>query len=218
MGFLTQLLETIFPDYCIGCHTPGTPLCEMCIGKVERARLGMENGNSALFAYKNPLIQKSLWALKYRQKKTLARVFAEYLYEELVTELAEEVSWRPGESPKWILLPIPASKKRARRRGYNQAAELARHIAEKDQGRFLEYHENLLIKTRETESQDSMKDRAARLLNVQDSFSVQNETALVGRSCVVIDDVTTTGATLEEARRALLTAGAEKVLGLTVAT
>ena len=215
MSFLHAFLAILFPDTCIGCKTSGIILCEACIHKVDRGKIITHTGITALFPFRNPVIQKALWTLKYRHKKRIASVFAPYLYEELVVEISEDTVWRPGSTPKWLLIPIPTSNTRTR--GYNQAAEIARAVLKHDSQSLFKYQDSLLVKSRETKSQVSMKNRAERIANIRDSFSVQNKTAIAGRLCIVVDDVTTTGATLSEARRVLMEAGALRVVLVAVA-
>ena len=110
-------------------------------------------------------------------------------------------------------MPIPAHRARARERGYNQAELLARAFSEQIS---FPLDADILIKTKDTPSQISLKGRE-RLWNVKDSFGVQNAAALEGRTILLVDDISTTGATLSEAARVLKQAGAKKVIGLVVA-
>ena len=77
--------------------------------------------------------------------------------------------------------------------------------------------DTVLYKTRETASQVSLKDRASRLRNMDGTFEIKNTEVIIDKCCILFDDVTTTGATLEACRRALLDAGARHVFALTVA-
>lgn len=86
-----------------------------------------------------------------------------------------------------------------------------------DRGNALEYRDDLLIKIRETPSQVSMKNRGERLSNIEGSFGVSSLEAVRGRACVVVDDITTTGATMKEAGRVLTEAGARKIILIAVA-
>ena len=76
---------------------------------------------------------------------------------------------------------------------------------------------NVLIKIKETEHQANIKERRDRLKNLSDSFSVKNSKMIEGKNIILIDDVTTTGATLSEARKILKQSGAKKVIAFTVA-
>lgn len=110
------------------------------------------------------------------------------------------------------LIPIPLSPLRLRERGYNQAHELARRLAP---GRS---RPELLVRVRET-AQQHLLSREERLLNLGNAFAPEPRHAawLRGRHLALVDDVMTTGATLFEAARTLLDAGAASVAGLVLA-
>ena len=81
----------------------------------------------------------------------------------------------------------------------------------------IELTTDILIKTKETESQTKSKNRAERIKNLEGCFDVKNPEQIKNRNIVLLDDVTTTGATLTEARRALLARGARKVIAIVFA-
>ena len=114
-----------------------------------------------------------------------------------------------------LLVPIPLSKKRLHERGYNQAELLARALV-KHSGEKIRIETNALFKVRETGRQAMIHERSRRLGNLAKAFHADS-THVRGKNIVLIDDITTTGATIVEARRALKKAGARKVLALTVA-
>ena len=145
----------------------------------------------------------------------MAKIFAEVLSEKISEELSELSALQNFTCP--ILIPIPLSKKRYRERGYNQAELICREIIHLTPALTLE--KNILIKTKETEHQARIKDRNARLKNIISSFAVKNENInkIKNRNIILIDDITTTGATLLEAKKVLKKAGAGKVIAFTVA-
>lgn len=169
----------------------------------------------ALFDYKNPLIRQAIWELKYRGNKKVATLLAECLYEELVEEIADRNSLYNFEQP--ILIPIPLSKKRLQERGWNQTELLTSALKERTgSNSFFEIRHDILTKTKDTESQ-TRKNRAERLRNLHDCFEIKSTEKILGRNIILLDDVTTTGATLEEARRTLLKSGAKKILSVAIA-
>lgn len=215
-NFLTFFLDLLFPARCLGCKAQGALLCEACISKSTEKEECRRDRTRILFSYQQPLIQQALWRLKYRQKRQIAEAFGPYLYREIVQDLGEEAAWRPGEKPEWLVIPVPTSKKRELQKGYNQAAELAQALAHCDRDGILVYQDSI-EKSRETPSQLSMKNRAERLKNLAGSFIVRDERLVKNKTCILVDDITTTGATLQEGERALLAAGARKVIALAVA-
>ena len=116
-----------------------------------------------------------------------------------------------------ILVPIPLSPKRYRERGFNQAELICKKLIEIDQDENFRLEENVLIKIKNTEHQVRIQDRRARLKNLIGSFAVKNEALVKNKNIILIDDVTTTGATLNEARKTLKQAGARKIIAFTIA-
>jgi predicted amidophosphoribosyltransferase len=84
-------------------------------------------------------------------------------------------------------------------------------------GEVLVLEKNVLVKIEDTEHQARIKDRNVRLKNLAGTFAVKNPELIAKKNIILIDDVTTTGATLNEARRTLKKSGARKVIAFTVA-
>lgn len=118
---------------------------------------------------------------------------------------------------KAILVPIPLSKKRLRERGFNQSEILAEELSYRNQGRNFTVETSVLYRTKDTGSQALIKDRETRMNNVKGCFAVSNKNKILGKNIILIDDITTTGATLEEARKVLVDNGARRVIAVTVA-
>jgi ComF family protein len=137
-------------------------------------------------------------AMKYDRRPTIARHLAARM-RDAGSEVLEGAD---------ILVPVPLHHSRERARGFNQARELARHIGLPVAA--------ALVRTRRTQSQADLP-AARRHANVRGAFARQPGTAVSGLTIVLIDDVSTTGATLNACARALLDAGAESVRALTAA-
>jgi len=237
MLILDTILNIIFPVNCVVCGKRGFDLCLKCLSDSPSAERESANWIFPLFDYRHPPIKKSIWLLKYKGKKRLAKVFAEILYGRIIEELSElSVISNFREA---ILIPIPLSKGRYRERGYNQAELICRELMEIQKRNHLtppsaplsllrrgaggEVNENftllknILVKIKETEHQANIKERRDRLKNLSDSFSVKNPELIKGRNIILIDDVITTGATLAEAKKILKSSGAKKIIAFTVA-
>ncbi len=107
-----------------------------------------------------------------------------------------------------LVVPVPLHFMRRYRRGFNQAAELAAHLGVS--------HADVLRRTRATVTQTDLPE-SERFNNVREAFALRRGASVRGRVIVVVDDVSTTGATLDACARVLLEAGAKEVRGLTAA-
>lgn len=112
----------------------------------------------------------------------------------------------PGVSFDWII-PAPLSRKRLKERGYNQAGLLARKIAGELGAKVLS---NALQKDKDTPQQSRLS-RRERLLSLRGAFRVKDPASVAGKTILLVDDVTTTGATLAECVKTLKKAGAARV-------
>lgn len=132
-----------------------------------------------------------------------------FLAGEMVRTFEEEYVF---EKPD-LIVPVPMTKRRKRRRGFSQTDTLARRISE---ATGIEFSNELLRKTRETPPQVGL-DAKERRNNLVNAFAVSENENLKGKTIIVCDDTKTTGTTLHECAKALKRAGAKKVIGLTAA-
>lgn len=160
-------------------------------------RVILEPSVSALFPYSDPLIKDMVWALKYRRNTHIAGLFAEALKR----FLDDSVVQNP------VLVPLPLSRQRFRSRGYNQV-DLVLDALNKKNGIVVE--KDALVRVRDTVPQTTLP-REQRLTNLKGAFKVVDVPKIVGNNVILVDDVSTTGTTLREARRALMDGGASTV-------
>ena len=184
-----------------------------------RAEPPKDKHTLALFDYSHPLVKEMIWELKYKGNVRIAEKLGEILYDTLQHELSdlalfESAGW---QNTRPILVPVPISDKRRFERGWNQSELLAQALKKYDTGEAFKYLPRQLAKVLHTESQTKTGSRSERLKNLADSMRVINESTVAGRSVIVLDDVTTTGSTFAEARRALRQAGAKKILCVAIA-
>lgn len=214
---LARLLDFIFPARCVGCNARGHYLCARCLERAPEADSVELPDSFALFTYDYAPIKRAVWLLKYRGARTVAKPLGQALYGRLIEYLADALALYPGEQDKqWLVIPIPLSAKRLRERGFNQAEHLARQLATRDTTTF-QLAPKILTKIIHTPTQVSIKDRRARLANLAGAFVVTDKNAVTGRNIILVDDVITTGATITEAKRTLLAAGARRIIGIAVA-
>lgn len=147
----------------------------------------------------------------YILSKNIGIYAAEYLYD----HIAEQQLLSYFNEP--LIIPIPISKKRLRERGFNQNHLWGRFFAKQIPNS--SYRPSYLLKTKSTKKQALIKKRQERILNVKDVFSVplRKRNHIQNGDIILIDDLTTTGATLEEAARTLKKAGARNIIMLSLA-
>lgn len=151
------------------------------------------------------LAQQIVHRLKYSHRREFARLMTEAMAAPI---LAPEFT-TAGGSPvsELVLVPVPLHSTRHRDRGFNQAALLAQRLAAALQA---DYAPKVLRRTRATPTQTKLS-KKARLRNVENAFRCKDATPIRGRHVLLIDDVYTTGSTLNECARILLQAGAASV-------
>lgn len=167
-----------------------------------------------VFNYKNRLVRTLVWSIKYKENKDLTKAIGKIMFENILEDLGESVLFEGKSKP--LLIPIPTTTKNAHKKGFNQTETICTAIKDSDESNFLEYRKDLLKKIRETARQTTLR-RSQRLNNLEGSFAVKDRSLISGRKIILIDDVTTTGATLGEVRKTLLRAGAKNVLAYTIA-
>lgn len=141
--------------------------------------------------------------LKYENRPDLAQPLGE-----LLRRLCRDASIEAD-----VVVPVPLHPQRLVARGYNQAALLARAVAKETGARF---EAQALVRLVDTPRQVTL-DREERFRNIAHAFAVRKAKALEGRRVLVVDDVSTTGATLEACRGAIETARPRSVRGITLA-
>jgi len=149
------------------------------------------------------VIRKAIHQLKYQNLKAISPCLAELLADYLGSNPL------PGE----VLVPVPLHPRRLRERGYNQSSLLARELAKLTNLRVVE---DCLIRTKQAQPQVRAASVEERRRNVANAFVCQND-KLSGKQVILIDDVCTSGATLESCAIALKNKGVISVWGLTLA-
>jgi ComF family protein len=161
------------------------------------------------FAGYDGALRRLVHLLKYEQLRPAAQVLGAKLAQ------AVDPSRFDGEEPV-LVIPVPLHKKKLRQRGFNQSEMIARAAMRHLPTSRFELLAGCLRRTRETASQTGLT-RHQRRENVRGAFVVAREEKLRGRSVLLVDDVYTTGTTLNECARVIRAAGAKQVVVATVA-
>jgi len=171
--------------------------------KMLYGRLKLEQATALLKFQKKGIVQHLLHNLKYRGHETIGEMLGQWLGNELKT-LEEYKSVD-------LIIPVPVHKRKLRKRGYNQVAKFGVEIAK---ALNVPYIDHVLVKTSATKTQ-VFKKRIARWNNFEEVFSVKNLDEIDGKHILLVDDIITTGATIEACANVLLKA---KNIKISIAT
>ncbi|MDO8561724.1 MAG: ComF family protein [bacterium] len=161
---------------------------------------------TTLMDYKNPAVEDCIRALKYDGSSCAASLLSEALADYLREQIAEIRVFSPRPV---LLVPIPLHRVRERERGFNQVETVLKKLPEEFRdGTLAAFAPRALVRTRETKQQTRLA-REERLKNMAGAFAVPASYDAHNAHIFLIDDVTTTGATLAHAARPLREAGAE---------
>ncbi len=218
-NFIKWVLNLVLPMRCVACGRDKTLLCYGCADKLKilrhqecpRCRKANKSGRVCCgtdfvlnrlvvtFRYQqNDIIQKLVKQFKYHYSLELAR----YLRRAMMKQIIEYFC-----PPDYIFVPVPLDKKRRRERGFNQAEVLAENIGPMWDCLQRKVHDR----------HQAGLNRRERLTNVIGLFSLKEGFDVRRKRLVLIDDVATTGATLNECAKVLLEAGAKEVSALVLA-
>jgi ComF family protein len=190
-------------------------LCEYCLSKIRFAERETDEEIRAVYDYRDPLIKKAIWELKYHHKRYIGEKLGELLYEYFMEDIEEMRMFTPGR--QILVIPVPISRKKIKLRGYNQALFIAKGFCSKDSLNIFEMKNDVVYKKINNIPQARITNRKRRLENVKGVFEIKNKEKVKGRTIIIIDDVTTTGGTINEIIKILKKAGANKVVGFAVA-
>lgn len=224
----TFILDTLFPISCLSCGEEGNFICLDCKGtmKTLEHQRCIVCQKQTPFGLTHPGCQTSHGAdglisfYDYHDEKVAQIIikgkysFVYGAYDILGKILAQKIKNDHQHllSMPFTLTPIPLHSSRQRWRGFNQAEILCETLSKE----FGLPCTSLLVRCKITKVQKDLK-KEQRLKNVSDAFKLKADVNIKGKSIILVDDVTTTGSTLQEAAKVLKRNGAAKVICLTVA-
>ncbi|GAC1383002.1 MAG: ComF family protein [Ginsengibacter sp.] len=208
----SPLLHLFYPHICSGCGSDLLEetdfLCYKCFydlpytsfeyyednsaEKLFHGRLNLHACAATFFFVKDSIVQNCIHELKYKDNQKLGIYLGHLMGERL------RQSGRFDEIE--LIVPLPLNKKRQKQRGYNQAASIAKGVAKEMNVPVIE---NNIMRIQNTKSQ-TKKDNLDRWLNVKDAFKINDPKPFLNKNILLVDDVLTTGATLEACSNALL--------------
>ena len=206
-----NLLNLFFPKVCLGCQNHLTDnerhICTSCrhqlpltnfhsdrsnaVHKMLYGRIKIEEATALLHFSKKGIVQQLMHNLKYRGQEDVGQFLGEWLGEAL----------KNSDSFKTIdvVVPVPLHKTKEKKRGYNQVDKFAKALAIALNA---EYNTKTLIKNLATKTQ-VFKDRLKRSSNIDANFAIAEKELLKGKHILLVDDIITTGATIEACSNAL---------------
>ncbi len=223
------LLDLIFPIECLGCQKDNFYLCPECLKTIRlvdyftcpNCRRPSQNGSTCpscrrrtslagliyAFDYNQPLFRKAWLTVKYQLITDLI-----YPLTEKLIVLLEQSNFLNNYYPD-LIIPIPLHRRKLAKRGFNQSEIIAQILGQKFNWPLIT---KVLKRIKFTRSQTDLP-KQARWLNVEKAFMVAEPEKIKNKNIILVDDVCTTGATLESAAKILKQGGAKSVWAITLA-
>lgn len=166
-----------------------------------------------LFQYKDNRVKAMIWELKYKENILPLETIGKMIFEEIISVISDISLF--NSNAEFLLVPIPITTESRVQRGYNQSELIAKSILQNDTQRILIYAPQWLNKVKETSKQSHSNSKEERIKNLSNCFDADER--VFSKYIFLIDDVVTTGSTLTEAKKTLLSKGAKDVIGFTIA-
>ncbi|MBE6903785.1 MAG: ComF family protein [Ruminococcaceae bacterium] len=214
------LTDIIYPKRCVFCgdvydeHT----ICDECLKKMPRTYchpilpMVAKKGNKLYLKcivsplYYGDIVRSAILALKFYKRYAAA--------EPLAVMMSDAVLGNYHYSDVDMIIPVPLSRFRKNKRTYNQSEMLATELS-KLIG--VPVNAEILFKIKNTKAQSTIKKKSKRMKNIKNVYKVKNSELIKDKNILLVDDVVTTGATLNECAKVLVEAGAAKVVAVAAA-
>lgn len=236
-GEIVQFIkDCLFPIFCLGCQIEGQWWCQDCVHKsftggefyCPVCHLKNLNGKNCLNCEAVSRLEAVAAFFNYQSSSAVRELIKKIKYN-LATDINQlwfqiiadflNAIWQAGDWPinDITIIPVPLHRKRRRERGFNQAQLIARNIFEvlKKDHQDIQFDDLSLQRIKFTKQQAKLN-RAERLINLEGAFAWVGDVKL-SKNIILVDDVFTSGATMQECARVLKNAGAQTVRGLVMA-
>jgi ComF family protein len=227
-AFYSAFVDLVFPSSCVGCSNFGPLICQNCLQKIGIAQntcvfcdaktlhgktcYQCQTKNSlagviSVGKYQNVILRNAVHDLKFSGVQEIAEPLSNMLVKNILQTLSSSLS-------EFTLVSLPLHPIRKRERGFNQAGLLAQKIATK----LSLPCQEILIRTRATKPQAKIDHKTENLRkeNIAKAFAVDPAQTKIPEKIIIIDDVATSGATLEEAAKTLHQAGVKEIWGAVI--
>lgn len=208
MWIFERIFQIIFPSSCFICKKESVSLCKVCISSLSKSIYTPPLWMHITYHYKDDNVRKCLHAIKYYHRKDLVVPIVSATIDEDLMSFVGNVS-------NMLLVPIPMHRKRLWSRGHNHALHIAKAYGEALR---IPVENNLLARNKNSPQQAKLHHKQERKENVRNIFSVNRHRFDTNKTNIVlIDDTTTTHATLLEAKKVLERSGFVSVRALVLA-
>lgn len=224
-SYIEDLFSIAFPEVCNACgnalYKHEKIICNQCkvklpytnfhlepdnqIEKIFWGRVPMEKAASYLYFHKGNRVQNLMHRFKYKGKKEIGSLLGK-MYG---TELLHNRYCNDAD----MIIPVPLHPDKERKRGYNQSQFFAEGLS---QSMGIPYRNDILIRAIASSTQ-TKKNRFERWQNVESIFKIADYNALINKHIILVDDVVTTGATIEACANTLMNASPKKISFLSLA-
>ena len=216
-NFKERFLGLLWPKKCINCGKEGSYLCEDCFAMIDILRdppmrgLTYLNGVHYATSYQDKLVKTSIRLYKYGRIKELSEILSSLIIAHF--QLSNKL--RLLDTSNGIIVAVPLHKSKLKNRGFNQAEEISKHLSKAFKIPSLP---NILIKTKKTPAQMTLN-KKQRKENITGCFKInpQKRDLITNKKIFLVDDVLTTGSTLQECAHILKQNNASEVWGIVVA-
>ena len=234
--------DLLFPKFCLGCQKEGSYLCEDCRGLLNICEFHYclcsqnhqtispnQNKNGKCSRCQDKKLSGLYFALPYKEGHITKKLIHQFKYQPYLKDLARTLASiliehfvisQKNTNEIWqnsVLVPVPLDKTKFKIRGYNQSEELAKELSKVSKVPVIS---DVLIKTKQTKPQMESK-KEEREKNLLGAFAIARSEAtkqsLKNKKIFLVDDVYTTGSTMNECARVLRDAGAKSVWGIALA-
>jgi len=227
-NIINFVVSLVFPETCLGCGEDNVLFCQKCIKQIKLRDDKDAHESLAVYEYidniwiatdyKSDIIHKLVEAVKFHGSRQAGNILGEIVYNfwqklNISEFYFNQATHQSSEVGNLCLVPLPLHTRRRLERGYNQSELIAEVLANK-----LDLSmQNVLVRSRYTNQQLKL-DASGRRDNVKNCFVINKKSSQLDfQHYIIVDDVVTTGATLNDAARALKAAGAKQVDVLVVA-
>ena len=208
---INDINSILLPSVCFGCNVQLSGgeylLCTVCrhdlpltdhnfteenaVDRIFYGRVPVEKAASFLYFSKQGVVKNLLHYLKYKNQQNVGEFIGEWFGAKMASEDVLHID---------VVIPVPLHTKKLKKRGYNQVELFGRKLSSHLKAK---YRDDVLVKTQNTKTQ-TKKSRLARWKNNQDLFVIKNSKGIADKNLLLVDDVITTGATIEACATTLL--------------